>query len=103
MASEIRDATLEQMDLLLANWRNEMDSADLYNFLAGREQDDQRASLLREMADSEIRHAVVMENGLRERGIKLPRHRASFRTRVLKALARLVVLASSTPSCMVRR
>ncbi len=89
MASELRDPTLAQTDLLRENWQNELDSADLYHFLARREPDEQRAGLLKEMADAEVRHALVMETGLREQGIKLPRHRISFKTRVLKSLARM--------------
>jgi VIT1/CCC1 family predicted Fe2+/Mn2+ transporter len=81
--------TLAQKDLLLANWQNELDSADLYSFLARREPDGERASLLQEMADSETRHAAVMETGLREQGVNLPKHRLSFRTRTLKTLARV--------------
>jgi vacuolar iron transporter family protein len=74
--------------LLLANWQNELDSADLYRHLAQRENDEQRADVLREMADAETRHARVMEHSLREKGVKVGRHRVGFRTRVLKLLAR---------------
>jgi VIT1/CCC1 family predicted Fe2+/Mn2+ transporter len=74
---------------LLANWRNELDSADLYSFLALREADPKHASLLREMADAEWRHAEVMRQGLQEQGVRLPSFRPSFKTRVLKLLARL--------------
>jgi VIT1/CCC1 family predicted Fe2+/Mn2+ transporter len=74
-------------DLILANWRNELDSANLYRHLAAREDDEQRAGLLTEMADAESRHAAVMERGLREIGISVPAHRLGFRARALKALA----------------
>jgi VIT1/CCC1 family predicted Fe2+/Mn2+ transporter len=91
MANEIQDP-VEQVEprpeLLLENWRNELDSADLYNFLARRESDDQRASLMREMAESEIRHADVMRQGLEEQGVRMPAFRVSFKTRMLKILAR---------------
>jgi VIT1/CCC1 family predicted Fe2+/Mn2+ transporter len=75
-------------ELLLANWRNELDSADLYRYLALREQDEQRAGLMREMAEAEMRHAAVMEHGLKQQGVRLPRHRLSARARLLKLLAR---------------
>ena len=75
-------------ELLIANWQGELDSANLYRYLATKESDPQRASLLRDMADAESRHAGIMEHGLREQGVVLPPHRLSFKTRLLKTLAR---------------
>src|SRR5690606_19664372 len=75
--------------LLIANWQNELDSADLYRYLAQLEEDPTRAALLAEMAEAEESHAGVMAKGLAEQGINLPRHRLSFRTRVLKTFARI--------------
>ena len=66
-----------------------MDSADLYHFLATRETDEQRASLLRDMADSESRHARVMEHGLARQGVTTGTHKLGFKTRLLKSFARL--------------
>jgi vacuolar iron transporter family protein len=79
-----------QPELLLANWQGEMDSADLYNFLSTRESDQTRAALMREMADSEIRHARVMERGLAKQGVSTPPHRLGFKTRLLKSIARFL-------------
>ena len=76
-------------ELLIENWRNELDSANLYNFLARREPDSERAELMLEMADAEIRHAEVMRQGLEEQGVQMPRFRVSFKTRLLKFLARI--------------
>jgi vacuolar iron transporter family protein len=76
-------------ELVLANWKHELDAAHLYEFLADRESDPERAALLREMAQSETRHAQVMERGLIGLGVKIPRHRLGFQTRVLKFIARL--------------
>lgn len=76
-------------ELLLANWQNERDSAELYLYLAERERDSGRAALLREMAEAESRHAGVMERNLLRLGVAVPRHQTSFHTRVLKFLARL--------------
>jgi VIT1/CCC1 family predicted Fe2+/Mn2+ transporter len=87
MASDSLERVQPNPDLILANWRNELDSAALYRHLAAREKDESRAALLTEMADSESRHARVMERGLRELGIKLPAYKVGFRTRVLKVLA----------------
>ncbi len=75
--------------LVLANLRHELDSADLYHFLAERERDDRRAAILREMADSEARHAQVMERGLTQLGIAIPKHKTGSQARVLKLLARV--------------
>jgi VIT1/CCC1 family predicted Fe2+/Mn2+ transporter len=91
MANETEDA-VEQVkpkpELLLENWRNELDSADLYHFLARREADQARAALMIEMAEAEIRHAEVMRIGLEGQGVHLPPFRLSFKTRLLKLLAR---------------
>ncbi|HXH21515.1 MAG TPA: VIT1/CCC1 family protein [Dehalococcoidia bacterium] len=76
-------------ELVLANWRNELDAAELYTFLAERETDPERRRVLQEMAHTELRHAEVMERGLRDLGIPLPRHRLSAQTRAMKLLARL--------------
>jgi VIT1/CCC1 family predicted Fe2+/Mn2+ transporter len=84
--TEVR--TEPRPELLLENWKHELDSADLYRYMAQRETDSRRASLMREMAEAEIRHAGVMERGLREQGLRLPRHRVSARTRFLKIVAR---------------
>jgi VIT1/CCC1 family predicted Fe2+/Mn2+ transporter len=74
-------------ELILANWRNELDSANLYRHLAAHEEDVERAGILNEMADAESRHAAVMESGLRQIGITVPAHRLGFRTRFLKSIA----------------
>ncbi len=74
-------------ELLLENWRNELDSADLYKYLARHEPDRQRAGLMVEMAEAEIRHAEVMRSGLEEQGVRVPAFRISFKTRLLKFVA----------------
>jgi VIT1/CCC1 family predicted Fe2+/Mn2+ transporter len=90
MSNETPTRVEPRPELILANWRNELDSANLYRHLASREDDAQRAGLLVEMADAESRHAAVMEHGLREIGIHVPTHRLGFRTRALKAAASLL-------------
>jgi VIT1/CCC1 family predicted Fe2+/Mn2+ transporter len=93
MAIEVNpqiERTPTKPELILANWQTELDAAHLYRFLAGREKDPQRASLLREMAETESRHARVMEQGLKAAGVPVPsRHRLSFKISVLKMLARI--------------
>ncbi len=89
MPSQTTEPPPPKPELVLENWRHEMDAAHLYRFLAAREVNESRAAILLEMADSEVHHAGVMERGLRELGIPLPQHRLSAQTRVLKQLARL--------------
>ena len=76
-------------ELVLANWHHELDAADLYTFLASREADEDRRDILLEMAQSETRHAKVMEVGLSRLGISLPEHKLGTQTRAIKTLARL--------------
>ena len=76
-------------ELVLANWHHELDAAELYNYLAAREADAERKSILIEMAESEVRHAKVMERGLEKLGVALPAHRTGTQTRAMKTLARM--------------
>ena len=87
MTAGSTDRAKPEADLILANWRTEQDSVDLYTYLASREPDAQRAGLLRDMATAEKRHAAVMERGLRELDIPLPRYSPSLQTRLMKLLA----------------
>jgi vacuolar iron transporter family protein len=89
MRTPISENVTPRPELLLENWRNELDSADLYRFLARKETDERRATLLQEMAQAEIRHAGVMQRGLQDQGITMPKYRPSFKTRFLKLAARL--------------
>jgi len=92
VANKIEDgveSVAPKPELLLVNWRNELDSADLYKYLARVETDDLRSSLMQEMAEAELRHAEVMRSGLEGQGVKLPAFRVSFKTRLLKLLARI--------------
>jgi VIT1/CCC1 family predicted Fe2+/Mn2+ transporter len=76
-------------ELVVANWHHELDAADLYTYLAGREPDEERKAVLLEMAQAEVRHAEVMERGLRQLGIDLPAHKMGAQTRAIKTIARL--------------
>jgi VIT1/CCC1 family predicted Fe2+/Mn2+ transporter len=89
MARQVEEHVEPKPELLLENLRNELDSAHLYSYLARYEPDAKHAALLREMADAEVRHAEVMRRGLQEQGVSLPAFRPSFKTRVLKLLARI--------------
>lgn len=76
-------------ELLLENWRGELDAAALYRALARHERSDERAGVLLEIAKAEDRHAAVMARRLQKMGIPLPKHRVGLRVRVLSLLARL--------------
>src|SRR5262245_25935972 len=88
MSTDLNTRPEARPDLILANWQGELDGADLYRFLASKEKDPQRSSLLKEMADTEARHAKVMERGLKRLGVPIPSHRLSFKVRLLKGMAR---------------
>src|SRR6266508_3423357 len=89
MTNETLDARAAKPELLLANWQGELDAAHLYRYLAARETDEQRASMLKDMAEMESHHARVMERGLQEHGVSVPAHRLSFKTRLLEYLTSL--------------
>ena len=90
MAIETPERPKPKPELLLANWHNELDSAELYDFLSTKESDEGRSGLLREMAESERRHAKVMATSLQAFGVRMPAHRRSFKLRALKAIARVL-------------
>ncbi len=89
MATETPSARRPKPELLIANWQGELDSVHLYRYLAEREPDQQRASLLRDMAEMESHHARVMERGLQEQGVTVPEHRLSLKVRLVETLARI--------------
>ena len=75
--------------LLIDNWRGEKNAAALYRAVAQHEKSQERAEILREIAETEDRHAAVMEARLREMGVSLPKYRLGLRVRVMSLLARL--------------
>jgi hypothetical protein len=86
MTNETMNARKAKPELLLANWQGELDAVHLYRYLAAHETDEQRASVLKDMAEMESHHARVMERGLQEHGVSVPPHRLSFKTRLLEYL-----------------
>lgn len=89
MTRQITETPAPRPEILLENWQNELDSARLYAYLAVQEKDPERAGLMKEMAEAELRHAGIMARGLHAQGVRMPKHRLGFRTRVLKLLARV--------------
>ena len=84
-------------DLLLVNWRGELDAVELYKLLARYERSEERSQILLEMVKDEERHAEVMAARLQEIGVSLPEYRVSFRVRVLGLLARVFGTSAVLP------
>ena len=57
---------------LLAAWRGEVEARAVYEALAARERDPQRAAILRRMADAERGHRARLEARMRDLGIAVP-------------------------------
>ncbi|BDV42018.1 hypothetical protein GURASL_09410 [Geotalea uraniireducens] len=82
----------------LANWRDEMNSAELYERLAGFETDANLAELYRRLAAVERRHAAAWAERLEGLGRPVPLFRPSWRTVVLGRLARWLGAAAIVPT-----
>ena len=83
---------------LLANWRDEIDSAALYTALADLEDDDRLAEVYRRLAAAEERHAEFWEQRMRASGARVPERRPSWRTRLLVRVARRFGTQSVLPT-----
>ncbi len=59
-------------DRLLQAWRGEIEAGAVYELIARREQDPERAEILRRMAAAESGHRGRLEERLRELGIPVP-------------------------------
>src|SRR5213593_3806087 len=57
---------------LLEAWRGEIQAGAVYELIAQRERDPDRAELLRKMADAEGGHRRHLEARMRELGIDVP-------------------------------
>ncbi len=64
--------TPETVARLLAAWRGEVEARAIYEALAKREPDRERAAILRRMADGEGRHRARIEARLGELGVAIP-------------------------------
>jgi vacuolar iron transporter family protein len=64
------------------NWRAEVETAQVYRDLAGREQDEKRKGVLLRMAEAEERHAQRWEKKLRDMGAEPPVLRNTFACRL---------------------
>jgi vacuolar iron transporter family protein len=81
----------------MANLIAEREAANLYQRLAGAETDPERASILRELAQAELRHANRWEGKLHDVGVSTAHGKPSLRVRVLGLLARRIGASSLLP------
>ena len=62
----------ETIEVVERNWRAEVETAQVYRDLAGREVDEKRKGILLRMAEAEERHAQRWEKKLRDLGVEAP-------------------------------
>ncbi len=84
-------------DLLVQNWRGELEAVELYQVLAKHERSEQRTQILLEMVKDEERHADIMAQRLAEMGVALPEYKTTLRVRVMGLLARLFGTSAVLP------
>ncbi|MFM7186237.1 MAG: hypothetical protein ACKO14_00315 [Armatimonadota bacterium] len=60
-----------KVSIILANWREEVVVAKVYDALAASEPDAHRKDLLQLMAESEYEHARLWEERLKELGVEV--------------------------------
>ena len=77
---------------LLQAWRGEIEAGAVYELIARREQDPERAAILRRMAAAESGHRGRLEARLRELGIPVPDPGTVKLSRWLRLQARLAPL-----------
>jgi VIT1/CCC1 family predicted Fe2+/Mn2+ transporter len=87
---------------MLRNWRDELDSAAVYDAFAQIERDPHERSVYEELAGAERRHAAFWEQRLRMAGEAVPPFRAALRTRILIHLARRLGVGFVVPSIIAR-
>src|SRR5947199_8735439 len=62
----------QTIEVVKRNWRAEVETAQTYRDLAGRERDERRKAVLLRMAEAEERHAQRWEKKLRDLGAEPP-------------------------------
>jgi vacuolar iron transporter family protein len=87
---------------LLRNWRDELDSAALYEALARIERDPRQRIIYEELAGAERRHAAFWEQRLHAAGHAVPIFHTALRTRILIHLARRLGIGFVVPSVIAR-
>ena len=91
-----------EQERILRNWRDERDSAALYDALATIERNPRLSSVFRKLAASELEHSEFWANLLRAQGQPVPVFRPSHRTRIMAGLARRFGVAFVVPNITAR-
>jgi VIT1/CCC1 family predicted Fe2+/Mn2+ transporter/demethoxyubiquinone hydroxylase (CLK1/Coq7/Cat5 family) len=78
----------EAIEVVLKNWRAEVETARVYRDLAERESDEKRKAILIRMAEAEERHAQRWEKKLRDMGQPIPTLVDTFWTRLQRRFTR---------------
>lgn len=94
----MKEETDRQIEQWLANWRDEMNSAELYRLMAKREKDEKLSAIYQRLAAVEEGHAETFSARLTDLGISVPPFRTSWRTRVLGLLVTRLGVESVLPA-----
>src|SRR5213082_2695259 len=78
----------ETIEVVLKNWRAEVETAQVYRDLAAREGDEKRKGILIRMAEAEERHARRWEQKLRDMGEPVPMLTENIWTRFKRRFTR---------------
>src|SRR5207237_8833051 len=78
----------ETIEVVLKNWRAEVETAQVYRDLAAREGDEKRKGILIRMAEAEERHARRGEQKLRDMGEPVPTLADNLWTRLKRRFTR---------------
>src|SRR6266581_7440638 len=70
--SNDRRGRQQTIEVVKRNWRAEVETAQVYRDLAGRERDEKRKAVLLRMAEAEERHAQRWEKKLKDLGAAPP-------------------------------
>ena len=87
---------------VLRNWRDERDSAALYEALATIERNPRLSNVFRKLAASELEHSEYWAERLRAEGKPVPAFRPCQRTRIMAGLARRFGVAFVIPNITAR-
>lgn len=92
----------QEIKQALRNWRDERDSASLYEALASIERDARLSRLFGKLAASEREHSMFWEDKLKALGEPVPAYSPSARTRIMSELARRFGVAFVIPNIIAR-
>src|SRR5690242_12459985 len=84
----VETSNRETIEVVLKNWRAEVETARVYRDLAERESDEKRKAILIRMAEAEERHAERWEKKLRDMGQPVPTLVDTFWTRLQRRFTR---------------